>query len=407
MGNRFRKYVTYSRNIYIVLISWILLTYISNGVEPYLPNYITILGGSEADIGWIYGVVMLIEVPLLLIGGVIGDYVGRRKPIVTLTSTIILAYLIYYFALNPICILLGMIIQTFTSLYRPSLIALISDSLKPGERGRGIIFIHTLPDLLAIPAPFIIGYIIEYYGGGVEGYKISFVIAVLLALIAFVFRGLYIEETLKIRHKEGLFNAVVKSFSLAKLWSITPAPMKRFIILRVLSHFSFGLYIRYLIRYAFVNGVTADLWGSIYSVATASGVFLSIAFMPYVDAIEHRIGLFISFMIRASGIFLFLFGGLPGFIVGLPLIFSGRALLIPLLRRYQIDSTPHEIRARVLSIDLIARNLSMSAGLFLSSLILIYSGENLFLPIILGGFTTLATAFAYLVYLPKLTRIEE
>jgi len=110
-----------------VLISWILLTYISNGVDHYLPNYITVLGGSEADIGWIYGVVMLIEIPLLLIGGVIRDYVGRRKPIVTLTSIIVLAYLIYYFALNPLYILLGIVIQTFTSLYRSALMALISD----------------------------------------------------------------------------------------------------------------------------------------------------------------------------------------------------------------------------------------------------------------------------------------
>ncbi len=97
-------------------------------------------------------------------------------------------------------------------------------------------FIYTLPDLLAIPAPFITGYMIEYYDGGVGGYKISFLIATLLALIAFIFRWLYIEKTLKIRHRGSLFNVVVNSFSLAKIWSITPTPMERFIILRVSYH---------------------------------------------------------------------------------------------------------------------------------------------------------------------------
>jgi len=261
-----KNYFKYDRNIYVVLISWVLLTYLSSGVDTYLPNYITVLGGSEADIGWIYGIVGLVEIPFLIIGGILGDYIGRRRLIVSITFTIVLAYLTYLLALNPLFILIGMLIQTLTSLYRPSLMALVSDSLKPGERGRGFIFIRSIPDFLSIPAPFIIGYIIAFYGDqNIIGYKIVLLIGTILAFSAFIFRLIFLRETLKARPSGSLLSAMKESFSSLKLWNIIPFPMKRLILLRIVTHLAFGLYIRYLIRYAFINGVTSDLWGSIYS----------------------------------------------------------------------------------------------------------------------------------------------
>ena len=403
----FKKYLQYTRNIYVVLISWIILSYITYGVDPYLPNYIALLGGAESDIGWIYGIIGLIEIPLLLIGGILGDFIGRRRLIVSLTSVIILAYTVYYLAINPIYILLGMMIQTLASLYRPSLMALVSDSLRPGERGRGVIFIRILPDLLAIPAPLIIGYLIEYYGGSISGYKIAFLIAIILASAAFIFRGFYLEETLKTRPAKNVFKALVESVSSLKLWSIVPKPMKRLIILRMFSHLALGLYARYLIRYATLNGVSADLWGSIYSLASALSIFASIGLMPYVDSIEHRLGLSIGFLLRGVGLVIFLFGGLPGFIIGLPLLFVARSFLVPFIRRYQIDSTPHEVRARVIAIDLIARNLFMSIGLILSSLILVFTGQNLLIPMVLATVLTIVSGIVFPTYLPRLTVIEE
>lgn len=402
------KYFKYDRNIYVVLISWVLLTYLSSGVDTYLPNYITVLGGSEADIGWIYGIVGLVEIPFLIIGGILGDYIGRRRLIVSVTFTIVLAYLTYLLALNQLFILIGMLIQTLTSLYRPSLMALVSDSLKPGERGRGFIFIRSIPDFLSIPAPFIIGYIIAFYGDqNIIGYKIVLLMGTILAFSAFIFRLFFLRETLKARPSGSLLSAMKESFSSLKLWNTIPFPMKRLILLRIVTHLAFGLYIRYLIRYAFINGVTSDLWGSIYSIAIASGVLISLAFLPHIDNIDHKVGIIIGYLLRILGLGLFLTSSLSGFIVGLPLIFMGRAIVIPFIRRYQTDTIPHVIRARVLSIDLVVRNISSSIGLLLASLILTFSEENLFIPLFIGEMLLIISITLIILVLPRVTYVEE
>jgi len=406
--DKLRKYITYHRNIYVILVSWILLTYVTYGIDPYIPNYIAVLGGSEADIGWIYGIVNLISIPLLLIGGVLGDYIGRRRLIVSITFAVVLTYLTYYFAINPFYILMGMMISTTTSLYRPSLMALVGDSLKPGQRGRGIIFIRTIPDLLSVPAPFIIGYIIALYGeNSLRGYREAFLIGIALALSAFIVRLLFLSETLKQSVRKKLVDGLKDSLSVFKLWDIVPKPMKKLIKLRAVTHLAIGLYARYLIRYATVNGVSADLWGSIYSIATAAGVLVSFSLLPYVDAIEHRAGMTLGFIMRGLGLILFIYGSIPGMVLGLPMIFMGRDMLVPFARRYQIDSTPHEVRARVSSLDLIFRNIFLSAGLFLASIILSFTGQNLLIPLFLGMILTFISGILFITYLPKLTEIEE
>jgi len=403
-----RKYLKYDPNIYVVLISWILLGYLSSGIDPYIPNYIKVLGGSEADIGWIYGFVGLVEIPFLLLGGVLGDYIGRRRLIVSITSTVVIAYFIYFLALSPIYILVGMLIQTLTSLYRPSLTALIGDSLKPGERGRGFIFIRTIPDLLSIPAPFLIGFIIAYYGDrNISGYKMALMIGVILALSAFIFRLLFLKETLRVKPEGELLRSIRESFSSLKLWKIIPSPMKRLILLRIVTHTALGLYTRYLIRFAFTNGVTSDLWGSMYSVAIALGVLISLALLPHIDNIEHKFGILIGYLLRILGLALFMLGSLPGFIVGLPLIFMGRSVIIPFMRRYQTDATPHIIRARVMSIDLVFRNIFSSLGLFIAGLTLVYTNENLYMPLLTGEVLLLISAFLIITILPRITDIEE
>ncbi len=396
-------FLGYHKNIYVLLITWTLFGYVHRGADPYLPNYIVVLGGEEAYIGILYSVAALIQIPNLLIGGLIGDYYGRRKAVIIFTWLIALNYLAYTLAPDWSIILLGMAIGSFAGIYRPSLQAIVGDSLRSEERARGMILITQVPRFFSLPAAYIMGYIIFQYGDiNPFGYRVVFLIATILAASAAIIRWFMLEETLETVDVEPIKEIIRENIRGLLGFKTLPTSTKRIILFHLIVQLGWSISNSYLIRYAFRNGIDNSTYGLYLTIASSVAIVTGLVIMPFVDDVDSRILMLIGYSLSSVGFLLFYLGGPLTILLGLVFIHTLWNLRRAGFQKYFMDSTPPAYRARAVSINGTASSISSSIGYFLASLLVIFSNENIGLLILTTAALSIVGSILIMIILPKI-----
>ncbi|HIQ03023.1 MAG TPA: MFS transporter [Desulfurococcales archaeon] len=187
----------YLRNVYVLLVSWVIFAFTYSIVYPYIELYFTELGGSLSLVGIVFSLTPLTASLFYIIGSYIADHYGRRW-LITRVS-ILVAIVCLGYALSPSWqfILLFIILEGIVGIYRPALWALYADSLPKDRLASGFLLASVLPRVATIPSPYIGGMLADTYH--IMGYRYGFIIAAIVASIIAIIRMKYIVETHRVK----------------------------------------------------------------------------------------------------------------------------------------------------------------------------------------------------------------
>jgi MFS family permease len=152
-----------SGNILVLALTDMLGNFARSLVFPYASLYILALGGDATKIGFVSLLGLLAGLFVLPVAGYIADHSDRIKLLVLsgFLSSFFLIWIVFasnWQAVAVASLLFGLVVFQF-----PAYASLIADSLSPADRGRGIGFMNTISNSIALIAPFIAGIVIEKY----------------------------------------------------------------------------------------------------------------------------------------------------------------------------------------------------------------------------------------------------
>lgn len=289
------KYISFSRNVLIVIVANTLLAIGSGLTAPLLVRYLEVLGATPSVIG----ILMSFEYFLLflgLVGGYVSDRFGRRTVLFFTHLIFAFSLLWFVFAENWVWVIPGIVLAFGTRAFSRSVVdAILADSTMMRERGRVYSIYWILVTISAIVSSFILAYFVVRFGV-YEGVRLGFTTYFILALIATLLFYLLKEETQFLgninRTYNSLFAEVIKTikssgrfFQLFLVYYIAVTPGRIILI---------TYYPLYLVHV--VNASDATVAG-VFGIGMMIYLLTQIAIGPVVDRVTNRSKVLFIFLI--------------------------------------------------------------------------------------------------------------
>jgi len=302
------------------------------GATPIIISIIATASGTTGLVASIYG-------------GYLADRFGRRKIIVSMSYVLAMVYLLFYFAKNWIHILFIVMIFGLTSIYYPALQAIIADSAPLEKRGRIFSIISLVSSLTSIVAPLIAYRYVESIGI-VEGMKELFFLAFLTGTLTSTARLIFIEETLRVEHKEheSILSSYKEAIRLLRERAVRPI---LFICIRNLMWGIIYLIQLYTMLYL---GINYMLWALIQMIVMILTAITSIPAGIITDRFGRRKTTIIGTIISLFGISCLAFTPRESAFIyvlcGLSLLTITNVIIANSISTMVVDLMPPEIRGR-------------------------------------------------------------
>ncbi len=161
--------------------------------SPYQSLFYFSLGASAILIGYLAAITSLVTAVAQLIGGYVGDVWGRKRAIIVFSFVGVANNFIYFMVPGAAWLYLPVMIGSISGIYGPLFTTMLSESMEPEMRPRGIAsysFVNTIP---AVFSPYLGGLMILYFGN-LEGIRYSFLIAGTFGILAISYRALKVKE---------------------------------------------------------------------------------------------------------------------------------------------------------------------------------------------------------------------
>ena len=269
-------------NILVFALVDMMGNFVRTLVFPYASLYILALGGSPSAIGLVNFIGLSTGLFILPVAGYITDRFNRVRllaisgflsslfllPIVTASRWQVVAVASF---------LTGTVVFQF-----PAYASLVADSLKSGDRGRGIGAMNMISNSLAIFAPFIAGIIIERYSANL-GLRILYSCMLIVYMLGSFIQLRYLREPSP-EGRDGLsfkliFGSLRQSYlGIPALLRVLPISLKVLAVVVLLSFMVNGLSSAFWVVYATEEiGLSPSQWGMILLV---EGIVRMVSFMP-------------------------------------------------------------------------------------------------------------------------------
>ena len=333
-------------------------------ISTYIPIYFLTLGGSALTLGLMASIASVIQCIMLLLGGVIADYHGRRRIIVAAAFYSVLFPVIYAFMQDWRIFAALSVIGVLASLAGPASQAIVADSLPPEKRTTGIASLQVLSSVPLTIAPILGGWLIQNQGLP-DGFRLACIYAGGTAFTSALIVFLFLKETLKSKpatEYDSQNSSKLKKF--LKLPRPFPDGLKALMISYVLVVFANGVVGQYYILYAYdVIRISYLQWGVIASLQFLLANILKIPGGWLSDKFGKRRVMIISVLTCAPcGIFFTLSQSFfQVLVVALLLIVTG-IYYIPAHMALQSDLTPRIMRGRITALLGITSALSVASG---------------------------------------------
>jgi len=316
----------------------------------YYSDFVKQLGATESIIGLIGLSSMLALALVQFPGGYLADK-GRKWLVSTMTFGVALSYIFYIVAPSWHLILIGSIIGNLCLIYQPALLAMMSDSLPPERRGMGFSVINLIMSVATTPAPAV-AILLKGQYGFMSGMRIAYVIVTLGFLVAALLRLMLkesIENAQKIKPSE-FFSSYPKALKEGiAVWKVVPRSMLFLFLSSLLLRFSFALAQLYFMLYAlYVLQIGHEAWGLALIVLFLTMIIASFPCGKLIDKIGRKIPLLTSTIIVIPAVLFFLYGGIAGVFIAMPLTGLSQLLGMSAFMSLQADLVPKEQRGKVI-----------------------------------------------------------
>ncbi len=333
-------------------------------ISTYIPIYFLSLGGSPLTLGLMTSITSVIQCIMLLLGGFIADYYGRRKIIIFTAFYSIVFPLLYAFTQDWRIFTALSVAGVLATLSSPASQAIVADSLPLEKRTTGIASLQVISSLPLTIAPMIGGWIIQNQGLP-DGFRLACMYAAATTFTSALIVFLFLKETLHHRlvAKHDVPNSS-KLMNFLKLPHPFPSGLKALIISYALVVFANGAVGQYYILYAHdVIGITALEWGIIVSLQFLLTNILKVPGGLLSDKFGKRKIMIISVLTCAPCTILFTFSQsfFQTLTVALLLIVTG-IYYLPAHMALQSDLTPRIMRGRITALFGIISALSAALG---------------------------------------------
>lgn len=206
-------------NIRVLLVSWMLFSFAWGVYQNYFQLFLRGLGATDFEVGLGYTVLFGSSMIGFLVGSAITDIYGRSLIVRRATFLVSLPPLLYTLVPDYKVALVVLAFEGFVHFYIPALFSLVQDSMPPRHAGKGYALTQ-MSWMVGTPAPLIGGYF--YSIMGVQGLRISMLVAFVFVLAASFYRYFRLQETFRLANPQtspmgalaGSLSTFVGSFKL-------------------------------------------------------------------------------------------------------------------------------------------------------------------------------------------------
>ena len=229
------------RNLIILAFTMVVIMLGFGMVMPIMPFYIDKMGATGSDLGWLVAVYSLMQLIFAPVWGSVSDRVGR-KPVLMLGISGYAIFLILFGLATEFWMLFlaRSLAGILSSATYPSMMAFISDSTTPEERGGGMGKLGAAMGLGVILGPGIGGWLAS------DSLALPFFIAAGLALVTLALVAIFLPESLP---PESRQQSKIRLVSPKALWAALRSPIGILLFMAFLVSFGltsfegiFGLY---------------------------------------------------------------------------------------------------------------------------------------------------------------------
>ena len=160
-------------------------------VNVALPDIGRDLGASTSDLQWVLNGYLLTLASLILLGGSLGDRLGRRRVFVVGVGVFTAASLLCAIAPNAEMLIFARLVQGVGgALLTPGSLAMLEATFRPGDRARAIGAWSGLGGVAAATGPLLGGYLVD-----AVSWRAIFLINLPLGIFVMVMAGRHVPET--------------------------------------------------------------------------------------------------------------------------------------------------------------------------------------------------------------------
>ncbi|MCK5811311.1 MAG: MFS transporter [Clostridiales bacterium] len=256
--------------------------------ERFLPLYIIALGGSALAVASLNTMDNLLSSLYSYPGGYISDKFGYKKALIFFTLVALFGYLIVIFIPVWQSVLVGaFFFIAWTAVSLPAIMSMVSKNFKKEKRVTGVTihsFVRRIPMALG---PLVGGVLIMSFGD-VDGIRIAFSIAAVLAVISILFVHKYMPDEKTFKPKTKGLRKTLKNIK---------GPLKALLAADILIRFAEQIpYAFVVIWVVTLNGLTPIKFGILTTIEMVTALIIYIPVSYFADKYTKKPFVLVTFM---------------------------------------------------------------------------------------------------------------
>jgi MFS family permease len=352
---RLRKRIYLPGNAWILALSATVWSIGGSMVNPYQSIFFYAVGADVLFIGYLLAMSSGITALTQLVGGYIADVWGRRKVVVIFSFISVASAFVYIFIEQAAFLIIPVMLASIAGVYGPAFNAMLTDSMTPKLRARGVASFTLISSLPSVFSPYIGGLLMQMFGT-LGGLRLAFFMSGMFGIIGVSYRAFRLKETYSgIETKESkTLSQFISDFVNNIVYVLRNASngAKKLLVYSILASAGTGMTVPYTSLYLVgALGLQPEFYGLLTNFAGLISVLLLLPAARIIEKIGLRKGaIYASISVPVNQLIFVRAKGTDDFVAWSAIGGASGALLGPSLTALQADLSPQETRGRIMAL---------------------------------------------------------